>query len=54
MPYAKAADTIYLVMAKRLRLPFVTRDGPVLKKAQAAGINAIDLAKAYATIAADG
>ena len=37
---------IYLVMAKRLGLRLVTRDGPVLKKAKEAGIPAVSILEA--------
>lgn len=50
VPYARAADTIYLVMAKKSGLPFVTRDGPVLWKAKGAGIRAVNISEALTII----
>jgi predicted nucleic acid-binding protein len=50
VPYARAGDTIYLVMAKRLGLPLVTRDGAMLKNAKAAGIPAVGVLEATAIL----
>lgn len=52
VPYAKAADTIFLVMAKKLGLPLVTRDKPMYRKAQEAGIRVFDVSEALGHLSA--
>jgi len=53
VPYAKAGDTIYLVMAKRLGLRLVTRDGPMLEKALSCGIRGLTVEQALEFVTAD-
>jgi hypothetical protein len=50
----QAGGTLYLAIAKRLGVPFVTRVGPVVKRAEevAIRIRAIDVASAYAIVSA--
>lgn len=42
VPYAKAGDTIFLVMAKKLGLALVTHDTGMREKARSCGINALN------------
>lgn len=39
VPYAKAGDYIFLIMAKKLGLPLVTRDSDMIKRSKKCGIN---------------
>jgi len=52
VPYAKAGDTIFLVLAKKLGLPLVSRDGPMLDKAKECGILALTVEEGLAHVAA--
>jgi predicted nucleic acid-binding protein len=46
IPYAKAGDSIYIVMAKKLGLPLVTRDKGMYKVSKKAGINVLSISEA--------
>ena len=46
VPYAKAGDTIYMVMAKKLDLPLITRDGGMYKASKEAGIKVLTITEA--------
>ena len=46
VPYAKAGDTIYMVIAKKLGLPLITRDNKMYKVAKEAGINVFTVSEA--------
>ena len=46
IPYAKAGDTIYMVMAKKLGLPLITRDNGMYKVSKEAGINVFTISEA--------
>ena len=46
IPYAKAGDSIYMVMAKKLGLPLITRDKGMYKVSKAAGINVLTISEA--------
>jgi predicted nucleic acid-binding protein len=46
IPYAKAGDSIYMVMAKKLGLPLVTRDKGMYKVSKRAGINVLTISEA--------
>lgn len=46
IPYAKAGDTIYMVMAKKLGLPLITRDSGMYKTSKNAGINVYTIQEA--------
>lgn len=52
VPYMKAGDTIFLVIAKKLGLPLVSRDKPMLEKARECGILALDVHQGLAHMAA--
>ncbi len=49
IPYAKAGDTIYMVMAKKLGMPLITRDNGMYKVAKKAGINVFTISEALNT-----
>jgi predicted nucleic acid-binding protein len=46
IPYAKAGDTLYMVMAKKLGLPLITRDKGMYKVSKKAGINVFTILEA--------
>lgn len=50
--YAKGSDTIFMVIAKKLGLPLVSSDRPMLKRALNSGIKALTVAEGLQYVAA--